>query len=125
MPISNDLARWMRRNFPTVIEASRTGSMLSSGKPTLACEPDTERTCPQVRLLSRTGLLEMSASTLRLHALEKQRTSPSPARRFGVYQAVVTIELIGEYALVFGWRKPFIILNKNLRRQRAGRISEA
>jgi len=35
MPISSDFARWMRRNLPTVIEASREGSMLAAGKPTL------------------------------------------------------------------------------------------
>ena len=43
MPISSDFARWMRRNLPTVIEASRAGSMLAAGSPTLACEPLTDR----------------------------------------------------------------------------------
>src|SRR6185369_4241777 len=69
MPTSSDLARWMRRNLPTVIEASRTGSMLSSGRPTLACEPLTERMRPHVRPASRTALWEIGpASTVCLHA---------------------------------------------------------
>src|SRR5438477_248415 len=83
MPTSSDLARWMRRNLPTVIDASRTGSMLSSGSPTLACEPLTDRMRPQVRPASRTALWGIGpASTFRLHARAKfvsARFSPRAA----------------------------------------------
>ena len=106
----------MRRNLPTVIEASRFGSMLSAGSPTLACEPLTERMWPQVRASSCAWLArDLAGVHRRLRASRKSRRGRPAAAASGDLP-IHTVDSINRV----GRRGPpgegtFLIFNRGLR----------
>src|SRR6266700_6425038 len=83
MPIRVDWARWMRRILPTVIEASLLGSRLSTGKPTPACDPLTDKTCPQVGFTANPvepqvwPALTVASTNLKNKPVAPERSAPS------------------------------------------------